>query len=113
MVALAADEIIMGAHSQLGPIDPQITVATPEGPRAAPAQAILDQFEQAKEECKDPANIGAWLPLLRALLPGLLAYCESARAFSREYAERVLQRYMFARPSRSRGLGRSSGCLLR
>ncbi len=96
MISLAADEIVMGAHSQLGPIDPQITVSTPEGPRSAPAQAILDQFALAKQECANPANIGAWLPLLRSLLPGLLAYCDSARAFSREYAERVLQRYMFA-----------------
>lgn len=96
MIALAADEIVMGSHSQLGPIDPQITVTTPEGPRSAPAQAILDQFEQAKAECADPANIGAWLPLLRSLLPGLLSYCDSARAFSKEYAERVLERYMFA-----------------
>lgn len=96
MVALAADVIVMGTHSQLGPIDPQMTVATPEGPRSAPAQAILDQFELAKSECVNPANIGAWLPMLRALLPGLLAYCESARAFAREYAERVLARDMFA-----------------
>jgi hypothetical protein len=96
MIALAADEIVMGSHSQLGPIDPQITVQSPEGPRSAPAQAILDQFEQAKKECADPANIGAWLPLLRSLLPGLIAYCHSARAFSREYAERVLADHMFA-----------------
>ncbi len=36
MMALACDEIVMGAHSQLGPIDPQLTIHTPEGPRSAP-----------------------------------------------------------------------------
>jgi hypothetical protein len=54
MMALAADEIVMGAHSQLGPIDPQFTVNTPEGPRSAPGQAIIDQFALAKLECKTP-----------------------------------------------------------
>jgi ClpP class serine protease len=56
MMALGADEILMGAHSQLGPIDPQFTVFTPEGPRSAPGQAIKDQFDMAKEECQDPKN---------------------------------------------------------
>ncbi len=35
MIALSADEIVMGDHSQLGP---QFQIATPEGPRAAPLQ---------------------------------------------------------------------------
>src|SRR5690606_32738378 len=67
MMSLAADEIVMASHSQLGPIDPQFTIFTPEGPRSAPGQAIIDQFEMAKEQCKDPANIAAWLPMLRGL----------------------------------------------
>lgn len=44
MIAMAADSIVMGAHSQLGPIDPQLTIATPEGPRSAPAAAIRRQL---------------------------------------------------------------------
>jgi len=86
MMALACDEILMGTHSQLGPIDPQFTLMTPEGPRSAPGQAILDQFQMAKEECQDPRNLGAWLPLLRSLLPGLIAQC----IHSREQAERFV-----------------------
>ena len=88
MMALACDEILMGTHSQLGPIDPQFTLPTPEGPRSAPGQAIIDQFKMAKAECQDPKNIGAWLPLLRSLLPGLIAQCihsqERAVAFVAE-----------------------------
>lgn len=53
MMSLAADEIVLGSHSQLGPIDPQFTVSTPEGPRFSPAQAILDQFEMGKKECQN------------------------------------------------------------
>lgn len=96
MMALACDEILMADHSQLGPIDPQFTLFTPEGPRSAPGQAIVDQFEMAKNECRDPANIGAWMPLLRSLAPGLLAQCRHQRAMAEEFAETNLARYMFA-----------------
>lgn len=96
MMALSCDEIVMADHSQLGPIDPQFTILTPEGPRAAPGQAILDQFEMAKLECRDPSNIGAWLPLLRALLPGLLAQCRSQRELAEEFVWQNLARYMLA-----------------
>ncbi len=37
MIALGCDEILVGAHSELGPIDPQILVPVPEGSRFAPA----------------------------------------------------------------------------
>ncbi len=97
MVALGADEILMGSHSQLGPIDPQFTISTPEGPRSAPAQAIKDQFEMAKEQCAaNPANVTAWLPILRAYGPGLLAQCDYQRALAENLVARWLERYMFA-----------------
>lgn len=95
MIVLAADEILMGNHSQLGPIDPQFTIHTPEGPRSAPAQAIKDQFDLAKKECQNPANIGAWLPILRSYLPGLIAQCDHQRQLAEHFAAESLQRYMF------------------
>ena len=96
MMALGADEIVMGKHSQLGPIDPQITIATPEGPRGAPAKAILDQFELAKREVTDPAALTAWLPILRGYGPGLLAHCEDARELSESIVANWLEKHMFA-----------------
>lgn len=96
MMALASDRIVMGAHSQLGPIDPQLTIVTPEGPRSAPAEAILDQFKRAREECKDPSNIPAWLPIIRGYGPGLLATCTNAREHAEDFAERYLAKYMYA-----------------
>ena len=92
MMVLACDEILMGTQSQLGPIDPQFTIISPEGPRWSPGQAILDQFDLAKKECQDPRNIGAWLPLLRSLMPGLLAQCQH----SREQAERFVSEQLAA-----------------
>ena len=64
MIACAADEIMMGKHSFLGPTDPQFLLTTPLGVRSVPAQAVLDQFEKAKRECADPAKLSAWLPML-------------------------------------------------
>jgi len=96
MMALSADEILMGAHSQLGPIDPQLTVQTNEGPRSASAQAIKDQWERAKQECRDPDNMPAWLPILRTYAPGLLAACDHAAERSRQIVQGALEQYMFA-----------------
>src|SRR5947209_9540803 len=60
MWALAANEIYMGKHSQLGPIDPQ--VITPRG--VAPARAVIEQFTSAKDEIAvNPATLGAWAPI--------------------------------------------------
>lgn len=95
MLALAADEIIMGQHSQLGPIDPQFNLQTPEGARGAPGQAILDQFEQAKLECKDPNNLAAWLPTLRMYGPGLIANIKHQHALAQELVAGWLEAYMF------------------
>ena len=95
MVALAADEIVLGQHSQLGPIDPQFIIQTPEGPRSAPAKAILNQFNQAKAECEDPRNLPAWLPILRSYAPGLLNQCQNSRELAANMVESWLSRYMF------------------
>ena len=94
MMALSCDEILMGKHSQLGPIDPQFTVTTPDGQQTSPAQAIIDQFELAKEQCKDPANLTAWLPILRALAPGLLAQCHHAIDRAKQFVRDQLSTHM-------------------
>jgi hypothetical protein len=96
MLALSADEIVMGTHSQLGPIDPQITIMTAEGPRTASAQAIRDQFEMAKEECADPKLMSAWLPILRMIGPGLLAACDHSAKRAEQIVEKAMRQYMLS-----------------
>ncbi len=95
MISCAADEIIMGKHSFLGPTDPQLTLSTSLGIRSVPAQAILDQFDRAQRECSDPAKLSAWLPMLSQFGPDLLVRCESALAMSKELVQQWLQQYMF------------------
>jgi len=97
MIALSGNEIVMGQHSQLGPIDPQFIISTPEGTRSAPAKAILNQFELAKIQCKEPSNLAAWMPILRSYAPGLLTQCEDSRKLARDMVFEWLKIYMFAK----------------
>ena len=95
MISCAADEIMMGKHSFLGPTDPQVPLATPLGARYVPAQAVLDQFDKAQRECADPAKLSAWLPMLSQYGPDLLVQCETALELSRELVSTWLETYMF------------------
>jgi len=91
MWTLASDEIVMGKHSQLGPIDPQLI--TPSG--AVPARAVLEQFERAKRECTaDPSLLGAWLPILQQYGPALLELCERAEELAQRLVTDWVGRYM-------------------
>jgi hypothetical protein len=94
MLACAADEIVMGKHSALGPVDPQFIVNGPFGRSSVPAQAILDQFDLARDECRDPARLGAWVPMLGQYGPALLKQCENALALSEELVAEWLARWM-------------------
>ncbi len=95
MIACAANEIVLGKHSFLGPTDPQIVLSTALGHRAVPAQLILDQFERAQRECADPAKLSAWLPMLGQYGPDLLVQCESALTMSKKLVKTWLEMYMF------------------
>jgi len=98
MLACAADEIIMGRQSYLGPIDPQFQLQTSLGVQSVPAQAILDQFARAKRECtEDRANLAVWVPSLQQYGPALLEQCEHAKALSQELVTTWLTTWMFRR----------------
>jgi hypothetical protein len=91
MWALSADRIVMGKHSQLGPIDPQIVNSQGQ----YPARAILRQFDQARRDCaKDPSQLNAWFPMLQQYGPALLQICESAEALARQLVAEWLSTYM-------------------
>lgn len=96
MISCAANEVLMGKHSFLGPIDPQILVSTPLGQRYVPAQAVLDQFDKAQRECQDPRKLSAWLPMLSQYGPDLLVQCEMSISLSKELVKTWLGAYMFA-----------------
>jgi hypothetical protein len=96
MLACAANRIVMGKHSFISPIDPQLILHTQVGIQAVPAQAILDQFELAKSECEDPKKLGSWLPILSQYGPALLIQCKNALELSQRLVSEWLKSYMFA-----------------
>lgn len=92
ILACAADEIVMGAHSQLGPIDPQVIM--PGG--ATPSGAIRRQFEDMRDDiAAHPERLGAYVPTLQQYPPGLLDLCERAEQLSHDVVHRSLAQYMF------------------
>jgi len=96
MLACSTNDIIMGAHSFIGPIDPQMIVNTRLGLQAIPAQAIIDQFEKAKQECINPNNLGVWIPILEQYGPALIVQCENAIELSKILVTDWLEKYLFA-----------------
>jgi hypothetical protein len=96
MIACACDSIVMGKHSAIGPIDPQVTFPTSSGAFTAPAQAILDEFEQAKREiATNPASIPLWATKVQAYPHGFLTMCETTLRLAREKVHDWLSCYMF------------------
>lgn len=96
MIACSANRIVMGKHSFLGPIDPQLILQTPLGARMVPAQLVIEQFARAKDECKTPSNLAAWAPMLAQFGPELIIRCEHVSALSTHLVEKWLKQYMFA-----------------
>lgn len=98
MLACAADVIVMGRQSYLGPVDPQFQLDTPLGFQPVPAQAILDQFDRAKKEsAADRANLAVWFPMLQQYGPALLQQCENALELSQELVSEWLRTWMLRR----------------
>jgi hypothetical protein len=88
MISLASREIIMGSHSNLGPIDPQI------GGR--PAIAILKEFERARSEiAQNPANAFLWQPILQHYGPTLLSTAQHNIQWAEDIGKKTLIEGMF------------------
>lgn len=65
MIACAGKEILMGMHSSLGPIDPQLN--------GIPAYDIKRLFDEAKDELqKNPASVLYWKLLLDRYQPAFM-----------------------------------------
>jgi hypothetical protein len=96
MIACAADTIVMGKHSALGPIDPQITFPTESGLFTAPAQSILDEFERARTEVMaDPSLSPLWVSKISDYPPGLLTMCQNTIELAIEKVAEWLLAHMY------------------
>lgn len=92
MISLASDRIVMGRQSQLGPIDPQMSLNN----GVLSARAIVDQFEQAKKDIAgDRTKALLWGPLLQSIGPALLQEAQNALAYGEQMVKQWLETYMF------------------
>lgn len=95
LIALASDEIVMGYCSELGPIDPQITITTANGETMArPAQSFLDGLNQIVEQVGEANLSPAYFPLLDKLDPALIDFCKKAILRSERFATEHLSKHM-------------------
>lgn len=88
MICCACKEIIMGKHSNLGPIDPQFG--------GIPATGVIEEFEKAKKEIKkDPSTIPLWQTIIGKYHPTFLGECDNAIIWSKSIVEEWLGKCMF------------------
>jgi hypothetical protein len=88
MIACAAQSIVLGKQSSLGPIDPQIG--------GVPAQGVLDEFQMAVESIKrDPACAPLWQQIVSRYHPSFLNECVQAINWSRTMVHGWLCENMF------------------
>lgn len=89
IIACSSNEIWMGKHSSLGPIDPQIGGVSAHG--------IVEEFERAYREIKtDQIKMAVWQPILGKYPPNFVGDCEKAIKWNNELLERYLTERMFS-----------------
>lgn len=108
IIAISADQVVMGFVSELGPIDPQITVTTAGGdPMRRPAQSFLDGLEEIIQQTGSKPLSPAYFPLLDKLDPALIDFCKKAGKRSENLATALLKKYMLAgSPQKARAVAR-------
>jgi hypothetical protein len=75
-----------------------VTFPTQTGAFTAPAQAILDEFEQAKREVKaDPSCAPLWATKVNSYPHGFLSLCDTVLQLAREKVATWLDTYMFTK----------------
>jgi hypothetical protein len=89
MIACACREIIMGKHSNLGPIDPHFD--------GIPVHGVLEEFARAVKEIKeDPAKIPIWQVIVAKYSPSFLGECQKAYDWATEVITEWLASGMFS-----------------
>lgn len=91
--SMAADEILMGASSSLGPIDAQIITNN----KRYSVDAFLEGLEKIKKEVSVPGVRlnPAYIPILQNISPGEIQHCENAQNFSKVLVTKWLSQYKF------------------
>lgn len=88
MIACSCKEIWMGKHSNLGPIDPQVS--------GWPAYGVLLEFKKACEQIRtDPSKTPLWQSIIGQYRPAFLGHCKNAIDQSNSFVKKQLANVMF------------------
>lgn len=88
MIALSCKEILMGKHSSLGPIDPQIA--------GVPAHGILEEFRTAQTDvAQNPMLAPLWQVVIAKYSPTLIGEAQKAIDWSNTLVTEWLKTGMF------------------
>ena len=87
MIACAANEIVMGKHSFLGPTDPQIPVLTPAGLRYVAAIDVLEQAKRMRYSPYDPVENASWQAMLTQYGADIVRRCEQSVALAEDLTQ--------------------------
>jgi len=93
LLALGADEIVMGPSSELGPIDPQVRLKPGQGTRSIPALSLRDAIsfiQRAVEE--HPEQVTLFAAMLAGIDIRTLGEYERVIEGSEQYAKELLKR---------------------
>ena len=86
LIALACEQIVMGKHSSLGPIDPQVADVAAHG--------IIEEFNRASADIEAKKG-GQWGPILAQYSPTLIGECQKAISWTEQLAQEWLLSGMF------------------
>lgn len=88
MIACACSSIVMGKHSNLGPIDPQLG--------GLPAAEVKKEIERAiRETAANPERMQFWQFVLGKYSPTFVGQCEQAVTMAEEFVKARLMDNMF------------------
>lgn len=91
IISMAADEILMGPSSSLGPIDAQMNYRG----QILSADAIINEFEGIKEEAAKGGLNRAYIPGLQNIPMGTIEGAKNAKAFAIDLVTKWLAKYKF------------------
>jgi ATP-dependent protease ClpP protease subunit len=97
LMALGADEIVMGESSEIGPIDAQVLVMQDSTEQQVSADHFLRARNQAIANLNSPERhvVQAAQIQLSLLSPAFLKFCEDSMQFAGDFAEKQLRTHMF------------------
>jgi len=99
MIACACNEIWMGAHSSIGPIDPQYG--------NIPAHGSIEEFEKAAAEVKkDKPRMLVWAPILQKINPTTLSECIKASQWAKDMVQEWLATGILKQDTHRKSVGR-------